>query len=220
VSNNPNLTEFKQLAEDVGRSESKFFSEARNGEMAAFEKLVERHRDDVYAFGLVITGSETEAGDIAQESFLSAYLHLQQFENEAQFGTWVHRISAMNAELRLRFCNDRPAGAQFMSPELGERGARARHAADRLWGTRGTESSARLCRAIQEAAERLPYRHRAVLFYKDVLGLTYECVSEITGQPVEDIKPRLHQARLKLCEVIDGLYNEIEPPRRKDAAGH
>ena len=185
-----------------------FFSQAQNSEISAFEKLVERHRDDVYVFGLLMTGSQAEAGDIAQESFLSAYLHLQQFENEAQFVTWVHRIAAKNAELRLRYCDDPPGGAQFKSPELGERGARARHAAHRLSGTRETESSARLCRAIQEAAERLPYRHRAALFYKDVLEFTYERVSEITGQPVEDIKPCLHQARLKLCEVIDWLYNE------------
>ncbi len=45
-------------------------SRARDGEMVAFETLVERHRDEVYGFGLRMTRSETDAADIAQESFL------------------------------------------------------------------------------------------------------------------------------------------------------
>lgn len=70
--------------------------------MFAFEMLVGRHRDDVYGFGLRMTRSETEAAEIAQESLLSAYLYLNEFRNEAEFGAWVRRIAASHAAIRLR----------------------------------------------------------------------------------------------------------------------
>ena len=52
-----------------------------------FERLVERNLDDLYSFALRMTRSESEAADIVQETFLSGYLHLDEFRNEAEFRT-------------------------------------------------------------------------------------------------------------------------------------
>ena len=83
-------------------SDRELISKAQQGHRLAFEALVERHRDQVYSFGLRLTRSETIAAEIAQESFLSAYLHLNEFQNEAEFASWVHWIAASHASLRLR----------------------------------------------------------------------------------------------------------------------
>src|SRR5262249_59968220 len=70
--------------------------------MSAFERLVERNRDDLYSFALWMTRSETEATQIAQESFLSACQHLSHFRNEAEFRAWAHWIAAKHISIRRR----------------------------------------------------------------------------------------------------------------------
>src|SRR5215468_8436148 len=82
--------------------DQELLSQAQAGDMSAFEKLVERHRDRVFGVALRITRSEADAAEISQDTFLSAYEHLPEFRGEAAFGSWVHRIAANNALMRLR----------------------------------------------------------------------------------------------------------------------
>jgi RNA polymerase sigma-70 factor (ECF subfamily) len=74
---------------------------ARSGDPTAFDELVRRYRDRVVALALHLTGSATEAEDIAQEVFLKAYLKLGQFEGRSHFFTWVYRM-AINRSLNAR----------------------------------------------------------------------------------------------------------------------
>jgi RNA polymerase sigma-70 factor (ECF subfamily) len=191
-----------ELTEDAANDDSELFSRARDGEISFFEELVERHRDDVYAFGLMMIGEEADAAQIAQESFLSGYLHLQQFDNETEFCTWVYRIAARHAELRLRYRGDRHNGAEVNSSALKLARGGAPRATAKTPVTNDTEPCPELQREIQDAAERLPRRHRAVLFLKEVLGLSYKRVSEITGYSIEEIKPCLYEARLKVHDAV------------------
>src|SRR5215470_15356828 len=75
---------------------------AQVGDISAFEELVGRHTDKVYGLALRMTRSEADAAEITQDTFLSAYQHLGEFRGEAAFGSWVHRIAANNALMRLR----------------------------------------------------------------------------------------------------------------------
>jgi RNA polymerase sigma-70 factor (ECF subfamily) len=75
---------------------------AQDGDVSAFEALVEREKDKVYGLALRMTRSEADAAEIAQDTFLSAYQHLKDFRGQAAFGSWVHRIAANNALMRLR----------------------------------------------------------------------------------------------------------------------
>src|SRR5215475_12070648 len=77
-------------------------SRAQAGDMSAFEALVGRHEEKVYGLAFRMTRSEADAAEIAQDTFLSAYQHLAEFRGEAAFGSWVHRIAANNALMRLR----------------------------------------------------------------------------------------------------------------------
>src|SRR5215475_10153748 len=92
---------------------------AQAGDMSAFESLVERHEEKVYGLALRMTRSEADAAEIAQDTFLSAYQHLSEFRGEAAFGSWVHRIAANNALMRLRrqkvvdIVSDDLAGPEF-----------------------------------------------------------------------------------------------------------
>jgi RNA polymerase sigma-70 factor (ECF subfamily) len=200
----------QQVVEEGASEDRQLLERSQSGDMAAFEALVEQHRDKVYGLALRMTRSDADAAEITQETFLSAYQHLGEFRGEAAFGSWVHRIAANHALMRLRHRTVvQAAEEELKSPEFNERGSYAEYPATD-WSRRADEKvlDAELRRAIQQATDTLPKGYREVFLLKDVEGLSYEQISEITGDSVAAIKSRLHRARLALREAIDHFYNE------------
>jgi RNA polymerase sigma-70 factor (ECF subfamily) len=75
---------------------------ARRGDTHAFEQLVSRHKRKVFAIALRITKNREDAEDVVQESFHKAFLHLGDFQEAAQFSTWLTRIACNEAYMVLR----------------------------------------------------------------------------------------------------------------------
>jgi len=183
---------------------------AQAGEMAAFEALVEQNRDRAYAIAFRITHSEADAAEVTQETFLSAYQHLAEFRAEAAFSSWVYRIAANHALMRLRHRRVAEAAeAELQAPNFNERGGLEAYPSSD-WSRRADEKAldAELAGAIETATDALPEDYRRVFLLRDVDGLTYEQIAEITGNSVAAIKSRLHRARLSLREAIDRFYND------------
>src|SRR2546430_3670314 len=67
---------------------------AQTGDQAAFEGLVRATHADVYTLALRLTGDEEDARDVTQEAYLRAYKGLHRFRGDAQFSTWMYRITA------------------------------------------------------------------------------------------------------------------------------
>ena len=184
---------------------------AQGGDISAFEELVARHEEKVYGLALRMTRSEADAAEIAQDTFLSAYQHLAEFRGEAAFGSWVHRIAANNALMRLRRQRVLDVVTEDLAgPEFTERGSLA-DAPETDWSRRADDKilDEELGRAIQEATDSLPEGYREVFLLKDVEGLSYEEISEMVGISVPAVKSRLHRARLSLREAIDAFYKEV-----------
>jgi RNA polymerase sigma-70 factor (ECF subfamily) len=204
------MDEQEQVRPEEAPADRELLKRAQAGDMSAFEALVEQHRDQVYGLALRMTRSDADASEITQETFLSAYQHLSEFRGEAAFGSWVHRIAANHALMRLRHRNVvQAAEEELKSPEFNERGGLAEYPATD-WSRRADEKvlDDELRRAIQGATDHLPEGYREVFLLKDVEGLSYEQISEIIGDSVPAIKSRLHRARLALREAIDRFYNE------------
>lgn len=199
--------------QDVDRA---LVDKARAGDAEAFEALVERHRDAVFGLALRMTRSEADAAEITQEVFFSAYQHLEDFRGDAAFGTWVHRITANNALMKLRrqkVMNEVLGEEQEpKGPEFNERGSHVDYPQSD-WSRRADEKALddELATAIQQATEKLPENYREVFLLKDVEELSYEEIAKITGDSVPAIKSRLHRARLALREAIDAFYNGGKP---------
>jgi len=187
-------------------------SRAQAGDMSAFEALVGRHEEKVYGLALRMTRSEADAAEIAQDTFLSAYQHLAEFRGEAAFGSWVHRIAANNALMRLRRQKvvDMVSDDELAGPEFTERGSLA-DGPESDWSKRADDKilEDELGRAIQAATDALPEGYREVFLLKDVEGLSYEEISEMVGISIPAVKSRLHRARLALREAIDAFYKEV-----------
>src|SRR5437764_9269179 len=67
---------------------------ARNGDQQAFDRLVRATYADTYTLAYRLTGDEEDARDVVQESYLRAYRGLKRFRGDAQFSTWMYRITA------------------------------------------------------------------------------------------------------------------------------
>lgn len=182
---------------------------AQDGDTAAFEALVEREQDKVYGLALRMTRSEADAAEIAQDTFFSAYQHLKDFRGQAAFGSWVHRIAANNALMRLRHRRVVEKSEEALAEPGFTRLGILRRPPEQ-WERPADEQviDAELGTAIERATDRLPEGYREVFLLKDVEGLSYEQIAEITGDSVAAIKSRLHRARLALREAIDQFYSE------------
>ena len=183
--------------------------------MAAFEALVEASRDQVYGLALRMMGSEADAAEVLQETYLSAYQALPNFRGDAAFTSWVYRIAANHCLMRLRNRKVRAAAEEALAePEFTPRGSLAGMPSE-SWGRSAEElaldAELRVC--IQAATDALPESYRQVFVLKDVEGLSYEDIAEVTGDSVAAIKSRLHRSRLALREAIDRFYTEKDLKR-------
>jgi RNA polymerase sigma-70 factor, ECF subfamily len=184
---------------------------AQAGDISAFEELVGRHQDRVYGLALRMTRSEPDAAEIAQDTFLSAYQHLREFRGEAAFGSWVHRIAANNALMRLRHQRVRDLVVEEPAePEFTDRGSLAEYP-EADWSRRADDKllDDELGQAIQQATDGLAEGYREVFLLKDLEGMSYEEISEMLGISVPAVKSRLHRARLALRQAIDDFYKEV-----------
>src|SRR5260370_4572486 len=179
--------------EKVGQTieERELLAKAQRGEMSAFEKLVEGHRDNVYCLGLRIARSEADAAEIALESFLSAHAHLKDFKNEAEFSAYVYRFATNRARTRAGHRREQGVEKELeLQPNEGV--SLAGYPAADWSGSAATPLAADLRRAIEHAADRLPQSQREMIMLRDVAGLSYQQIADISGDSIPEIKGRLH----------------------------
>ena len=173
------------------------------GDLDSFAALVERHQAVVRRVAARIVGP-THADDVAQDAFLRAFHRLTQFRGESTFRSWLLRI-AHNAALTLL---EREQALRSEEPEPeSEPTAPAPHGtpADELVLT---ERRSRLAVKLQ----LLSPAHRTVLVLRDLEGLTYEEIADVTETPLGSVKGRLHRARRELIEILRANTYDWELP--------
>src|SRR5581483_12454210 len=74
------------------RADDELVKSAQKGDMQAFEELVGRHRDKLYARAFSMMRNEEEAVDLSQEAWVKGWQRLRQFQGDSSFGTWMTRI--------------------------------------------------------------------------------------------------------------------------------
>ena len=166
---------------------------ARTGDIAAFEELVERHRDVVYRVAARTVGHD-EAEDVSQDAFLRAFHRLPSFRGEAPFRAWLLSITR-NAALN-QLARRRPEPVESVDPLVeAADGEPERTPADRLEGRERRDR-------LEAKVRMLTPAHRVVLVLRDIEGLSYEEISEVTESPLGSVKGRLHRARGELIELL------------------
>ena len=187
-------------------------SRAQQGDGAAFATLVARHQRQLYRLALRMTGSEADAQEVLQEAFLNAYQKLPNFRGEAQFSSWLYRIAANSALMRLRRKRRAPDALQdqpleMQGPKFSVEGFLE---PQNDWSQRAdTQMMDReLGQAIDQAVGALPEDYRTVFLLKDVDGLSNEEIASALDLTVPAVKSRLHRARLALREKLGDFFGQ------------
>ena len=173
------------------------------GELAAFETLVDRHRDVVFRVAARIVGRD-EAEDVSQDAFLRAFHRLSSFRGDANFRVWLLRITR-NAALDER-SRRRADPVDSVEPLLD-----ASAVEEERVPVQQLESQERRER-LEGKVRLLSPAHRVVLVLRDIEGLSYEEISMVTETPLGSVKGRLYRARGELIEILRNNTYDWELP--------
>jgi RNA polymerase sigma-70 factor (ECF subfamily) len=172
------------------------------GERQAFDRLVLKYQDRVFRICLRFLGDKDEADDAAQETFVRAYRGLAKFRGEAQFSTWLYRVTVNTCKNKLGSLAWRLKRKilRYSVPEqeggAAEQADRGRDPQDQL---EQDETKRILARAIAE----LPADQKLVVTLRDIEGLSYQQVAAVSGDNLGTVKSKLSRARGSLRDKLE-----------------
>ena len=179
---------------------------AQRGDMAAFEELVARHRDKIYARAYSMMRNEEEAVDLSQEAWVKSWQRLGQFQGEAGFGTWMTRVVINLCLDQLRKQKrQRTESIEAMDEESG--GVERQMPVVTSNPTAGLER-AELRQRIDRALALLSYEHRTVLVLHEFEEMEYKEIARTMGCSIGTVMSRLFYARRKLAALLADLKKQ------------
>jgi RNA polymerase sigma-70 factor (ECF subfamily) len=191
----------------MGPTDEELVEAFRRGDLAAFDVLVRRWDRKVRGAIHRILGSEDDARELCQETFLKAYRALGSFKGEARFSSWLYQIA-------LNLCRDRMRrrkGRMVSLDELEEDGKAiptGRPSALDLVEARD------LARAVATAIAALPEEQREVIVLKEYQELTFVEIADILGVPLSTVKTRLYRGlgQLRVQLERQGIHRAAPVP--------
>lgn len=174
--------------------------------MDAFEELVARHRDKIYARAYSMMRSEDVALDLSQEAWVRAWQRLQQFQGDSSFSTWLTRITINLCLDQLRKQKRQKAESiEEMDEESG--GVERQMPAVTINPTERLERG-ELRQRIDTALGQLSHEHRTVLVLHEFEEMEYKEIAKTMECSIGTVMSRLFYARRKMAALLAGLKNE------------
>ncbi|MCL2395462.1 MAG: sigma-70 family RNA polymerase sigma factor [Acidimicrobiaceae bacterium] len=168
---------------------------AKEGDRAAFEGLVRATTAETFALAYRLTGNEDDARDVVQDAYFRAYRGLRRFRGDAQFNTWLYRITANCAASHL--AKRGRQSTELLNDDDEVVDARPDHDPETRLGA--AEERARVAAAVAD----LPWRLRQVIVLRDIYDLPHRSIAEELDISEAAAKVRLHRARRRLREILD-----------------
>jgi RNA polymerase sigma-70 factor (ECF subfamily) len=185
--------------------ELELVARARTGDTASFSILLRRYEGKIFRLAMNITQNREDAEDVLQEAFLKAYEHLDQFQGNSRFYTWIVRIAVNQALMKLRKRRSDRAVSLDEQIDTGEDTVVREIAA---WDPDPEErfSQAELHGILTGAIDELSPIYRTVFTLRDVDGLSTEETAEALDLTVPAVKSRLLRARLQLRDKLTRFF--------------
>jgi len=177
--------------------EDELVRRARRGELTAYDELVRRYQERIYATIYHMTSNHEDANDLAQEAFIKAFHALKSFKGGSSFYTWVYRIAVNKT---INFLKQRKNKAQLSLDDLD---FNAEHDPDLVAlisdkTPRRDINLAELQEKLNSAMQKLSEPHRLVVTLHDVQGLSHEEIARIMECNIGTVRSRLFYARQQL----------------------
>ena len=183
--------------------EAQLVERSQAGDRLAFDELVRRHADRLYAVVLRFVADADEAEEVTQETFLRAWRNIGKFELRSQFFTWLYRIGINEAKRR---AERRPPPGRIASID----DTPIENAPDWSEAPEFRAEQGHLRRVLEDAVRALPIKYRTALILRDVEGLSTEEAAEVMELGEAAFKSRLHRARLAVRRAVDHYYLQGE----------
>jgi len=165
-------------------TDAEIVDRVRAGETSLFEILMRRHNQRVYRVARAVIKDEADAEDVMQQAYINAFTHLNQFQDRAQFSTWLTRITVHEALARRRKRKPEEMSEDVMETLTSTQPDPERQAyAAELWGV------------LEAAVDSLPDTYRVVFMLRDIEGLSTSETAAGLELGEEAVKTRLHRAR-------------------------
>jgi len=178
---------------------------SRQGDSAAFSVLVRRYEGKIFRLAMNITQNREDAEDVLQEAFFKAYEHLDQFQGNSKFYTWIVRIAVNQALMKLRKRKSDRAVSLDEQIDTGEDTVVREIAA---WDPDPEQqySQEELHKILNQAVLDLAPIYRTVFTLRDIDGLSTEETAEALDLSVPAVKSRLLRARLQLRDKLTRFF--------------
>ncbi|SMC73163.1 RNA polymerase sigma factor [Papillibacter cinnamivorans] len=191
--------------------------EARQGSQEAFEQLVKLHEKRIYNLALRMAGNPEDAGELAQEAFLSAWRGLPAFKMECSFGTWLYRL-ASNA--CIDFLRKEKRRRVVSMTAVSEEDEEYQTEYPDLRYSPETELERReILDEIQRGLDSLSVEHRQILVMRELDSMTYAEIAEVLKLEEGTVKSRISRARVQLRGFLVSTGNFHPRVSSKEAEG-
>jgi len=186
--------------------DQKLVRQAQRGDMPAFEELVLRHRDKIYARAFSMMRNEEEAVDLSQEAWVKGWQRLKQFQGESSFVTWMTRIVINLCLDQIR--KQKRHRAESIEAMAEESGGVERHMpVVEVNPTAGLERQ-ELRKRIDKALSQLSVEHRTVIILHEFEELEYKQIAKRMQCSIGTVMSRLFYARRKMAVLLAGFKRE------------
>jgi RNA polymerase sigma-70 factor, ECF subfamily len=176
---------------------------AQKGDMMAFEEMVARHRDKIYARAYTMMRNEDEAVDLSQEAWVKGWQRLEQFQGESSFTTWMTRIVINLCLDHLR--KKKRQRAESIEEMNEESGGVERHmpvvTVNPTEGLERAELRVRIDRALSQLSEA----HRTVLVLHEFEHMEYKLIAKTMNCSIGTVMSRLFYARRRMASLLQDL---------------
>jgi len=185
--------------------EAAVLAQARIGDRSAFNDLIRRYEGKIFRLALHITQNREDAEDVLQETFLKSYEHLDQFQGNSKFYTWLVRIAVNQALMKLRKRKSDRTVSIDDEIDTGEDTVAREIAA---WDENPEQRYSReeLNELLDTAVQSLAPPYRTVFVLRDIEELSTEETAEALHLSIPAVKSRLLRARLQLRDKLTRYF--------------
>lgn len=187
---------------------------AKSGDINAFEELIADCEKIVFNIALKMIPTYEDAKDISQEVFIKVYKNLEKFDGKSAFSTWVYRITVNTCIDFLRKTKNTVSLDNNLEFEDGS------HTSMQYKDTSPTPEEQAIKNEkkseIENAINHLSFEHKLILTLRDIQGLSYNEISEITNLSLGTVKSRLARARNSLKNILTDKMERFKNNKRQN----
>ena len=188
----------EEIAEEKSApNDNELVLRAQQGDVPAFEELIERYHGKIYGLTYNMTSNREDAEDLTQEVFIKAFEALPRFKGKSSFYTWVYRI-AINKTINYRKKRNRKRALSLDQFDQEIKTDEIYHDFTAKGSPLRNISLSELQQKLNEALQLLSEKHRTVVVMHDMQGIPHEEIAKVVGASVGTVRSRLFYARRQM----------------------